>query len=284
MKKSISYFLIGALAATYLVAFIELPSAAGATRPKTLVTCANAKTGVHRILVKGSCNSATEKRVAWKVLTSGTKPGSLTICTNIKTGTSRIALNVKCVTGKEIKSTWVKATTSTVVTPTVLTCAKGGKCARKDVGPGGGLVFYVADSPQPWGTYLEVAPAQWSGTADPRSAWCSTVDSSIATKFEIGDGKSNSATLAAQCSSSAAALALAYRGGGKSDWYLPSYKEIKELHGFVYGLDIPGFAPDFYWSSSQDGITNSWAESFGNQGSAVGSKSSAYMVRPIRAF
>jgi hypothetical protein len=283
MRRSMSYLLVCALGLISYGAFVAVPSADGATRPKTLVTCVNSASGAQRILTSGTCNSLKEKKVSWKYLASGTKSGAIVICTNSKTGINRISSTSKCTTGKEIKSVWVKVTTSTA-SPAALTCAQGGKCARKDVGPGGGLVFYVADSPQPWGTYLEVAPTSWSGSADPRTTWCNVTDSSIVTKFEIGDGKANTATLVGQCSSSAAALAVAYRGGGKSDWYLPSYKEIKELHGFAFGLDIPGYAPEYYWSSSQDGVTTAWAENFGAGGTAVASKSSQNLVRPIRAF
>jgi hypothetical protein len=281
LKKGLSTFLVSALGATCLVVVAGGTSADAATSPKSLVTCQNTKTGVHRVLTKGSCIPATEKKVSWKKIASATA-GSIALCTNTKTGVSRILGKGSCLTKTEVKSFWKKTASS--VSPIVLTCAEGGKCATKETGPGGGMVFYVADSPQSWGQYLEVAPKTWQSGGDPTAPWCSVADTNIITAYEIGDGFANTAALAAACALTAAKLAMSYRGGGKSDWYVPSYKEIKELHGYVYGHDISGFAPDFYWSSSQDGVTTGWAESFGNQGSVVAIKATLYLVRPIRRF
>jgi hypothetical protein len=43
-------------------------------------------------------------------------------------------------------------------------------CTVNTVGPGGGVVFYDAGSPQSWGRFLEVAPWNW-GPAD-QPEWC----------------------------------------------------------------------------------------------------------------
>ena len=48
----------------------------------------------------------------------------------------------------------------------ITTCAQGGACVQGDVGPGGGIVFYVSPTLQPWGRYLEmetayINPASW---------------------------------------------------------------------------------------------------------------------------
>ena len=41
-----------------------------------------------------------------------------------------------------------------------------------DAGPGGGIVFYDAGSVQPWGRYLEAAPAKWLRGDDPSDLYC----------------------------------------------------------------------------------------------------------------
>jgi hypothetical protein len=66
-----------------------------------------------------------------------------------------------------------------------LSCAKGGSCAVGDAGPGGGVVFYVDDA----GKYLETPRADTSR------------------EIKWSDAVKN---------------VQKYRGGGKSDWYLPN--------------------------------------------------------------
>jgi len=92
-------------------------------------------------------------------------------------------------------------------------CVAGGSCAIGDTGPGGGIVFYDAGSVQPWGRYLEAAPAGWSGgPSDPLIGWCSNTDTLIpgAMGTAIGTGAANTANMLAACSSGAANLARSY--------------------------------------------------------------------------
>jgi hypothetical protein len=272
----------GTLVVSVWIGVAGLDSATAA--PKSVTTCLSNTTGTVRLLLKGNCLS-TEKKISWSRSTKVGASGLMTICTNIKTGANRILSKGVCVAKVEVKSVWIKVVAQPSATPATLTCAAGGKCARKDVGPGGGLIFYVADSPLSWGRYLEVAPTNWNGSGgDPKAPWCNITDTLIPTAFEIGSGLANTATLVATCSTSAAAIAKSYRGGGKNDWYLPSYTEQNELHGFVYGLSIDGFAADYYWSSTQDGYLNAWATYFLKGGGLVAAKSSQFMVRPIRRF
>ena len=62
-----------------------------------------------------------------------------------------------------------------VVRATALTCAEGGTCVVGDIGPGGGIIFYVSrlnftSTSSNCNTeckYLEVAPSGWNGGSDP---------------------------------------------------------------------------------------------------------------------
>lgn len=87
-------------------------------------------------------------------------------------------------------------------------CVAGGPCAIGDTGPGGGIVFYDAGSLQPWGRYLEAAPAGWSGSqTDPQVMWCQTsTEISGAAGTAIGTGATNTAAMLAACSSGAATV------------------------------------------------------------------------------
>jgi hypothetical protein len=148
------------------------------------------------------------------------------------------------------------ATTTTVA----LTCATGGTCALGDTGPGGGVVFYVAEANfTSTGSdcntsckYLEAEPAIIrTGT------WCN-VDTSIGASVRntaIGTGMSNTNNADATCSSGAIQTALDYSRNGKIDWHLPSFDELAQLYTQrnLAGIDI-GSPAVYYWSSTEQGV------------------------------
>ena len=134
--------------------------------------------------------------------------------------------------------------------------------------------------------------------------------------LEIGTGRANTMKITERIckgtddSTSAASIAATYNGGGKTDWFLPSRKELDALcFAFFNGRTgvknskdkcmgsgntnaVSGttnelswsFAADSYWSSSEGYATIAWYQNFfyGNQGNA--SKGLAGYVRPVRAF
>lgn len=140
---------------------------------------------------------------------------------------------------------------------TVLTCATGGTCVVGNIGPGGGIVFYVdagggfSCGPTFTSTcnYLEVAPYGWNTGADPLKNWAivsyqSTSVSGIvneSTPFtdpsEIGLGYKYSLAILAQGNdvTTAAGLARSYTGGSRSDWYLPTTTELNLLCRWNHG-------------------------------------------------
>lgn len=105
--------------------------------------------------------------------------------------------------------------------------------------------------------------------------------------------------MAVGCKTGAAILALAYKGGGKSDWFLPSRAELNEL--CKYARNQPtgnpisdctpdgdlrsGFASKNYWSSSEESAKTNSGQNFG-EGFVLGgySKAALFYVRPVRAF
>ena len=156
-----------------------------------------------------------------------------------------------------------------------------------DRGPGGGIVFYDAGSQQPWGRYLEAAPAGWNGgVADPEDPWCGH-HRSVNTSTEMGTGAANTAAMLSSCEYGAAFRVHAYAGGGLTDWFLPSEDEINAL--FVQRNRVGGFAPDrCYWSSTEGGHAYyAWCQFFTGwyeyNGSSLG-KYNSYELRPVRAF
>ena len=151
-----------------------------------------------------------------------------------------------------------------------------------DTGPGGGIVFYDAGSVQPWGRYLEAAPAGWSGSArDPRVRWCDR-RGDVATSTAIGAGAANTQAMLAACSTGAATSASDYRGGGLTDWFLPSKDELNALFG--QRGRVGGFVLVGYWSSSQFDVARAWIQAF-NYGSRYDlSKNGVAHIRLVRAF
>jgi hypothetical protein len=179
-------------------------------------------------------------------------------------------------------------------------CAEGGACERGDLGPGGGIVIVAFDEPQAWGQFIEAAPSGWSGGSDdPAVPWCNkqVFESSLqrAYRFGFGAGKENTNAIAPLCSEGAITLSKEYRGGGKSDWYLPSRDEA-EFFSDAIGLstDTGPISDSFpwYWTSTgnpscvgmcayavlpEDGKVNDY-------GHFDGGKPDLFYVRPVRAF
>lgn len=194
------------------------------------------------------------------------------------------------------------------------TCVAGGICLVGNTGPGGGIVFYDAGSQQSWGRYLEYAPYTWSKS--PRVFnWCNvndfyftgTVTDSVLRAtlgFEIGKGKANTDLMVAGCTSGAAVQARAYRGGGKSDWFLPSMDELNELCKFANhqatgdpkieclpSKSLLGSRGGLeggtkFWSSSEYDANFAWSLYFyvANRGTHPKGSDDLLTVRPVRAF
>jgi hypothetical protein len=83
---------------------------------------------------------------------------------------------------------------------------------------------------------------------------------------------------------SAAKLCRDYRGGGTSDWFLPSQDELNQL--YINQAAIGGFFANNYWCSSETGVSGLYA---GDQHFGAGFyegrlKEDGCYVRPVRAF
>jgi len=184
------------------------------------------------------------------------------------------------------------------------TCATGGVCQIGDIGPGGGIVFYVAPSTftqigasGPMCTtnckYLEAAPT--SGV----NAW---IDNNNASGYEwsgkpfdgigttgtaIGTGYANTLAMVSQSNTAerAGTATRAFRGPNNlSDWFLPSKDELGEL---ASKKGTVGLLERFYWSSSERNPdpAASWGFDVQDLNSfSVTWKANILSVRPIRAF
>jgi hypothetical protein len=238
------------------------------------------------------------------------------------------------------------STTATFTLTVVRTCANGGECIVGNTGPGGGIVFYVSaanftSTGSDCNTtckYLEAAPVDqsnsivWATTA----AGCYNNDGTSSTTncqggsvypgdataqgvaaeagFAIGMGMANTNQIysrlttvgLAATNTYAAGMAWAYTNNGKSDWYLPSYREINELCKYARTQTTGNTATDCaatgslrtsfsaveYYSSSEYfccGLAsgNAWFQNFGNGHlwrDNGGGKAGTDSVRAVRAF
>jgi len=109
----------------------------------------------------------------------------------------------------------------------------------------------------------------------------------VDTRYTIGSGSANTDKIIIQNGEGttyAAGLARAYRGGGYSDWFLPSRDELYQL--YLNRDVIGGFADHtWYWSSSEYTSTLAWLQYFSYGFQQVKNKFNlGYRVRAVRAF
>lgn len=106
----------------------------------------------------------------------------------------------------------------------------------------------------------------------------------------VGMGRSNTNLIIAKQTSTgrpfaATAIAVAYRGGGYTDWFLPSKDELHKL--YLNRSIIGGFFDGWYWSSTEKDEWYVEALDFSNGVSSGGYKGpggTPYKVRAIRTF
>jgi hypothetical protein len=181
-----------------------------------------------------------------------------------------------------------------------------------DVGPGGGLIFFVDTLSQFDGfTYLEAAPADLPATAwasnsascfDISNAATSCLDASIyetsqaassrINAAKIGQGSVNSALIKTQMSLGtptgdtgfATGLADAHIYGTATDWYLPSINELGQMYTNLKARGLGNFQNSYYWSSTEFGTASAWYMQFDGGTFSNASKSFPFSVRPIRSF
>jgi uncharacterized repeat protein (TIGR02543 family) len=180
---------------------------------------------------------------------------------------------------------------------TTATCATGGACAVGNVGPGGGIVFYVHAS----GTfdcgatlastckYLEAAPTTGTNNwTDAAYVWSGNTTAAIGANAQgtaIGTGYKNTEAMVTQSSTAgrAGTMTRAYGGPNNlSDWYLPSKDEQAQLRAEI--TRVGGFKTGGYWSSSESDASNAKYQDFPNGTQTQGGKRNMGYVRPVRAF
>ncbi len=145
----------------------------------------------------------------------------------------------------------------------------------------GGIIAYVD------GTGLHGLIAATEDQSAAASWYNGTYTTTGATGTAIGTGLANTnAIIASQgnTGSYAAKICRDYRGGGYSDWYLPSINELNQL--YTNYVAIGGFTIGYYLycSSTEVSIIAAKAQMFNNGLQDNGGKNSNYGVRAVRSF
>jgi len=198
---------------------------------------------------------------------------------------------------------WSDETITRAVDPT---CAEGGVCEVGDIGPGGGIVFYVTATPftsdASCGSnclYLEMAPKNWyGGSSDPGLTLGSRGEDNLSTRSNtaIGLGFKNTSLMKATSPTKIAVFGRQLPNlNAKTDWFLPNLSEYLQIKAFLSSsictagtrcADYTTVQGTDYWTSHYEG-SYGWAYKFpgtgfvDNGGNRV---DNGKLVRPIRAF
>lgn len=147
----------------------------------------------------------------------------------------------------------------------------------------GGIVFYIDESGQHGlvAAREDIGPFAWG---------CQEINISNTNEQLIGTGLQNSLNISAQCLETpiASSESLDFENEGYTDWFLPSFDETQEMY-FAIGQGASNgnkgeFSNSWYWTSSQANEDVAWSFSFSNGTTFNFFKTSAFMIRPIRAF
>ncbi|MGA0149228.1 MAG: hypothetical protein ACO3KK_04175, partial [Ilumatobacteraceae bacterium] len=162
------------------------------------------------------------------------------------------------------------------------TCAQGGTCRLGDTGPAGGIVFYVAPTPQWWGQYFEVLKspnfisANWSSTIAYDDGDARLQKTKRILGKQIGYGAVNTDVLVTKSvfwrdlvGALKASSTPALPTSTARTWSVPSKDELDALYTYITTSSSPlktafdtGVSGDPYWTSSEASETFAWYQLF----------------------
>ncbi|PQB07937.1 hypothetical protein BST83_12855 [Polaribacter filamentus] len=154
----------------------------------------------------------------------------------------------------------------------------------------GGVVFWVDPTDNTHGLVCAIEDQsvgiQWYNGSNTTTG---------ATATAIGTGSANTTAIIANQgaveTAYAAGLARAYRGGGYTDWFLPSKDELNEMYQNMATINSTAaanggsaFSTNYYWSSTEFALNFALLQYFYNGFQNYNNKNVTYYVRAVRAF
>lgn len=183
----------------------------------------------------------------------------------------------------------------------------GAGYSLRDMGPGGGYIFYDKGSYSSGWRYLEAARADLGSPTTYIFGYYLPVVGDpqlVGTGTDVGTGAANTAALVnamgeeayttewgdsygdgdTKTAEYAAKLCDGHSAGGYSDWFLPSKDELTLMSSNLDANSLGDFIEDFYWSSSENDAYGAWYQYFNYEYQQLNSRSTSCRVRPVRAF
>ncbi|MCL2197122.1 MAG: DUF1566 domain-containing protein [Treponema sp.] len=269
------------------------------------VSCDNGDNGNSHTHTPGAAATCTTAQTCTECsaviqAATGHTPGVTATCNTAQTCTVCDTV-IQAATGQHTWGNWtVTSTTYPAQSTKTCSCGETDGSPRNtevgDTGPGGGKIFYVLAegftvTGEGLAHYLEIAPVDQGSLT-----WSSTNVNVSGTEQTIGNGKANTAAIIAAHSddttaNNAAKAAVAYNGGGKNDWFLPSFRELEKIRELEFSQLSSHFnisAASRYWASSQPstgGANNAHSVvSSGSSATDSSAKTTSLRVRAVRTF
>ena len=120
--------------------------------------------------------------------------------------------------------------------------------------------------------------------------WCSDRTNSIPAVSGwdakgLGKGQANTTAMLGVCASGAANKADLYLTATRSDWFLPSQRELMMMYNNLGDAGVGGFGNwYFYWSSTEADNSNALCQDFIDGYQHILIKGGSASVRAIRSF
>lgn len=149
-----------------------------------------------------------------------------------------------------------------------------------DIGPAGGLIFYIDEANEFEWTYLEAARKE----AESSSGRWGDTGTLTTTKEGIGYGASNTELIRdSHLNSRAVNYAVNLTDNGFYDWFLPSRDELIEMCLALNQQGLGDFS-SHYWSSSVRGTYSIRGRNFATQSNVDIDRRNNHLARAIRSF